>query len=46
MMGFSFLKEVRMKVRVNLGDSLSKNILRKKIAWLLNEEISSHLKVF
>ena len=37
--------EVRMKVRVFLGDSLNKNIPRKKIAWLLNEE-SIHFEVF
>ena len=30
MMEFSFIMEVRMMVRVSLGDSLNKNISRKK----------------
>ena len=29
-----------------LGNSLNKNISREKIAWLLNEESSSHFEVF
>ena len=45
-----FIMEVRMKVCVFLGDSLNKNISRKKIARLLNEESktykSSYQEVF
>ena len=45
MMEFPLIMEVRMKVYVFFGDSLNKDIPRKKIARLLNEESSSHFEV-